>query len=78
MLHRHDYRCITIERRVTGEHFIHDNAQSIHIGSRADNLSLGLLGRVVLHRSQGHPGRGEPFRIHIFKHTGNTEVGQFN
>src|SRR5258708_18708108 len=42
MLHGHGYRRIAIERRTTGEHFIHDHAQRIDIGSSADDGAPGL------------------------------------
>ena len=78
MLHGHRYWRIAIERRAAGEHFIHDDAQRIDIGSRANDVALCLLRWVVLNSPQGHPGGGESFIIDIFIDTGDAEVGQFN
>src|SRR5260370_29626826 len=78
MLHSHGYKGITIERRTAGEHFIQDDAECIDISRRADDFALGLLGCVVLHGPQRHPGGSEPLIINVFIDTSDAEVGQLN
>src|SRR5258708_28933103 len=72
----HGHSRITIKRRATGEHLIHDDAQRVHISSRADDLALRLLRRKVLHSAQGHACGREALRIDIFIDADDAEVGQ--
>ena len=78
MLHGYRYGCISIKRRTSGEHLIHDDTERVHIGGRVHDLPLSLLGCVVLNRTKRHACGSEALSIDIFVDAGNTEVGQLD
>src|SRR5690349_17508483 len=78
MLHGNSDSSITIEGGTASQHLIHNDTKSIDISSRVNNLSLSLLGSIILHSSQSHTCGSEAFIINVFIHTGNTKICQLD
>ena len=50
---------VSIERLLAGDNFVERNAQRVQVGTFVSGLALYLLGRHVVHGSQGRTGGGK-------------------
>ena len=78
MLHSDGDRCIAIKGCASSKHFVHDDAEGIDVGGRADDFALGLLRGIILHGAEGHTGRGETLGVDIFVDAGDAKVGELD
>src|SRR5438552_9046981 len=78
MLHGDGDGCISIKVCAPGEHLVHYDAQSVHIGGGIDDLSLCLFRRIVLDGAKGHACCCQAFGINIFVDAGDAKVSKLN